>query len=378
MTVTRDDRIPASAAHHHRGLPGHPAQPGRARRLDQRGDGQNHPGGPNPQPGHRQLTVDRRRHAPHTAPAASGCAQSARPPAVTVVTATTGPRAASALGLCCRAWPRPARRRFSSPSSSPRRDCCARPRRAPTRNRRPRMSRKQRRQPRRRPPPPSRSPTHASAPATSSTTCWCAATTRPTSRSSSPRPRPWAWCRGPRSTPPTRASRRCATGCSRSGYFLDVRLSVTRGAARGGVVLVVEVEERGTIVINELFPSTSAATTFWGGADVSETNFLGRGINLGARVRRLDDAGGAGRHARAGPAAARRRPAHRRSLRPQPVGHRPLQRRQRVLPGGRRRRRFQSAQLRRVTRQARGRRAGRRQGFPVARCTRASTSARRR
>ena len=66
------------------------------------------------------------------------------------------------------------------------------------------------------------------------------------------------------------------------GYFLDVRLSVTRGATRGGVVLVVEVEERGTIVINELFPSTSAATAFWGGADVSETNFLGRGINLGA------------------------------------------------------------------------------------------------
>jgi outer membrane protein insertion porin family len=65
------------------------------------------------------------------------------------------------------------------------------------------------------------------------------------------------------------------------GYFLDVRLSVTRGANRGSAVLVVEVEERGTIVINELFPSTSAATTFWGGADLSETNFLGRGINLG-------------------------------------------------------------------------------------------------
>jgi hypothetical protein len=66
------------------------------------------------------------------------------------------------------------------------------------------------------------------------------------------------------------------------GYFLDVRLSVTKGATRGGVVLIVDVEERGTIVVNELFPSTSAATTFWGGADVSETNFLGRGINLGA------------------------------------------------------------------------------------------------
>jgi outer membrane protein insertion porin family len=66
------------------------------------------------------------------------------------------------------------------------------------------------------------------------------------------------------------------------GYFLDARLSLVRGSKRGGAVLLVEVEERGTIVINELYPSTSAATAFWGGADASETNFLGRGINLGA------------------------------------------------------------------------------------------------
>ncbi|HEX3905338.1 MAG TPA: BamA/TamA family outer membrane protein [Polyangia bacterium] len=66
------------------------------------------------------------------------------------------------------------------------------------------------------------------------------------------------------------------------GYFLDLHLSVTRGSKRGAVVLVVEVEERGTLVINELFPATSEATLFWGGADLSETNFLGRGINLGA------------------------------------------------------------------------------------------------
>jgi outer membrane protein insertion porin family len=65
------------------------------------------------------------------------------------------------------------------------------------------------------------------------------------------------------------------------GHFLDARLSVERGKQRGGVVLLVEVEERGTFVINELYPSTSAATAFWGGADVSDTNFLGRGVNLG-------------------------------------------------------------------------------------------------
>ena len=65
------------------------------------------------------------------------------------------------------------------------------------------------------------------------------------------------------------------------GHFLDVRLSVQRGKQRGGVVLLVEVEERGTLVINELYPSTSSATAFWGGGDVSDTNFLGRGVNLG-------------------------------------------------------------------------------------------------
>jgi outer membrane protein insertion porin family len=65
------------------------------------------------------------------------------------------------------------------------------------------------------------------------------------------------------------------------GYFLDARLSLVRGAQRGAAVLQIEVEERGTIVINELYPSTSAATTFWGGIDAAETNFLGRGVNLG-------------------------------------------------------------------------------------------------
>jgi hypothetical protein len=66
------------------------------------------------------------------------------------------------------------------------------------------------------------------------------------------------------------------------GYFVDVHLSVTRGSHRGAVVLVVEVDERGTLVINEIFAATSAATMFWGGTDLAETNFLGRGINLGA------------------------------------------------------------------------------------------------
>ena len=42
-----------------------------------------------------------------------------------------------------------------------------------------------------------------------------------------------------------------------------------------------DVEERGTVIINALYLGTSEATPLWGGLDVSETNFLGRGMVIG-------------------------------------------------------------------------------------------------
>src|SRR5215831_6428851 len=48
-----------------------------------------------------------------------------------------------------------------------------------------------------------------------------------------------------------------------TGFFEDVRLSLRRGSVRGRVVLVVDVVERGTIIINELFLGTSEATALW-------------------------------------------------------------------------------------------------------------------
>ena len=66
------------------------------------------------------------------------------------------------------------------------------------------------------------------------------------------------------------------------GYFLDARLSMIKGERRGGVVLVIDVEERGTIVVGAIPLGTSDATTLWGGMDVSERNFLGRGLSLSA------------------------------------------------------------------------------------------------
>jgi outer membrane protein insertion porin family len=65
------------------------------------------------------------------------------------------------------------------------------------------------------------------------------------------------------------------------GYFLNVHLALERGLRRGGAVLIVEVEERGTIILNALYLGSSAATAFWGGLDLAENNLLGRGISLG-------------------------------------------------------------------------------------------------
>lgn len=65
------------------------------------------------------------------------------------------------------------------------------------------------------------------------------------------------------------------------GYFLDVRMSLQRGSRRGGAVLLIEVEERGTIILNNIHLGTSDATAFWGGLEASQMNAFGRGIVIG-------------------------------------------------------------------------------------------------
>lgn len=76
-----------------------------------------------------------------------------------------------------------------------------------------------------------------------------------------------------------------------TGFFRDVQLSLRRGTRRGSVVLVVNVVERNTIVVNDVWlglsadadPSSGRARplTAYGGLDVSETNLAGTGIALG-------------------------------------------------------------------------------------------------
>ena len=167
-------------------------------------------------------------------------------------------------------------RRFSSgpsPSSSPRRECCAPPAlRADDERAAGRGGRRRR-------PPPSRP------------------TFRPAlrhRRRAGPRqpqdrqvdhhrrgggPRPRARGGGRRLRP---ARRGAALPPARAGILPGRAAVGPARRRRGGVVLVVEVEERGTIVINELFPSTSAATAFWGGADCRRPISSGAGSTWAA------------------------------------------------------------------------------------------------
>jgi outer membrane protein assembly factor BamA len=95
-----------------------------------------------------------------------------------------------------------------------------------------------------------------------------------------------------------------------TGFFRDVQFSLRKGSERGLVVLVIEVQERNTIVVNDISMGLSADADTGGdarplnayaGLDVAETNLGGTGITLGTaaavaeqqlalRVRFLDPA----------------------------------------------------------------------------------------
>jgi outer membrane protein assembly factor BamA len=75
-----------------------------------------------------------------------------------------------------------------------------------------------------------------------------------------------------------------------TGFFRDVQLSLRRGTSRGFVVLVVDVVERNTIVVDGVWLGLSADVdpsgnrrplTAYGGAGVTERNLAGTGVALG-------------------------------------------------------------------------------------------------
>jgi len=82
-----------------------------------------------------------------------------------------------------------------------------------------------------------------------------------------------------------------------TGFFRDVQLSLRRGTKRGYVILQVDVVERNTIVVNDLWLGLSADAepngsarplTAYGGIDVSETNLAGTGVALGGAIALAD------------------------------------------------------------------------------------------
>lgn len=67
-----------------------------------------------------------------------------------------------------------------------------------------------------------------------------------------------------------------------TGYFKQVDFSLRRGSERGRVLLVVEVVERNTILIDDLYFGFSSVAPFYGGFGIGESNFLGKGVSTNA------------------------------------------------------------------------------------------------
>lgn len=65
-----------------------------------------------------------------------------------------------------------------------------------------------------------------------------------------------------------------------TGFFRKVNFSLRRGSQRGRVLLLIEVEERNTILLDELFLGYSKVSPLFGGLGLAETNFLGRGVTV--------------------------------------------------------------------------------------------------
>ncbi|MGF1510872.1 MAG: BamA/TamA family outer membrane protein [Myxococcota bacterium] len=66
-----------------------------------------------------------------------------------------------------------------------------------------------------------------------------------------------------------------------TGFFKEVEFRLERGSQRGRVILVVTVEERNTLVVDQLYLGTSRVSAAFGGLGVADTNFLGQGVTLG-------------------------------------------------------------------------------------------------
>jgi outer membrane protein insertion porin family len=78
-----------------------------------------------------------------------------------------------------------------------------------------------------------------------------------------------------------------------TGFFRTVSLSLKKGSKRGAVLLVIDVKERNTIVVNDVWMGLSATAddqgnarplSAYAGADIAENNLAGTGMTLGGAV----------------------------------------------------------------------------------------------
>jgi outer membrane protein assembly factor BamA len=78
-----------------------------------------------------------------------------------------------------------------------------------------------------------------------------------------------------------------------TGFFRDVQFSLRKGSQRGHVILVIDVRERNTLVVTNLWMGLGADAepdedprelTAYGGLGVAETNLAGTGITLGSAL----------------------------------------------------------------------------------------------
>jgi len=64
-----------------------------------------------------------------------------------------------------------------------------------------------------------------------------------------------------------------------TGWFSNVKFSLEKGSKKGFAILVVTVEERSTLLLSNLLIGNSSITPY-GGLEITERNFLGRGLSL--------------------------------------------------------------------------------------------------
>jgi outer membrane protein assembly factor BamA len=65
-----------------------------------------------------------------------------------------------------------------------------------------------------------------------------------------------------------------------TGLFSSVDIRLRKGSARGQVVVIVELEERNTLLLSELYITTSPEVPGLGGLGLAQQNFLGRGVTV--------------------------------------------------------------------------------------------------